>query len=346
MKPALVFVFLMSVICACQHNKQLTLSISKIPTLTNASIRGMSVIDENTVWISGSEGTVFRTIDGGLNWKDCSIIAELNNDFRSLHAFDSLRAFVIGINNPAVIYRTIDGGDTWLGMDTIQAEGLFFNSLVFSSDSCGLAISDQVDGQFMLMHTQDAGSTWNRVRDLPPSIEAEGNFAASNTCIEYLSTGEAWFATGVKASRVYLTKDNGQKWDVVPTPIICNESADGIYSIDFRDAMHGIAVGGNYKYPERNDSVAVYTNDGGLSWNLSETMPNGFHSCVQYVDVPDLNMAIALGRAGFDYTLDNGQTWERGGNEKYYTLRCIPGQLGAYVAGSDGRVARMDIIME
>ena len=34
---------------------------------TKTSIRGLSVVDDKTVWVSGSNGTVGRSLDGGTN---------------------------------------------------------------------------------------------------------------------------------------------------------------------------------------------------------------------------------------------------------------------------------------
>src|SRR5258706_16398897 len=40
----------------------------KIPVPTTASLRGLSVVSENTVWASGTGGAVLRTVDGGKTW--------------------------------------------------------------------------------------------------------------------------------------------------------------------------------------------------------------------------------------------------------------------------------------
>ena len=36
---------------------------------TTARLRGLSVVDENVVWASGTNGTFVRTIDGGAHWQ-------------------------------------------------------------------------------------------------------------------------------------------------------------------------------------------------------------------------------------------------------------------------------------
>jgi len=35
---------------------------------TDASLRGVSAVDDRTAWVSGSKGTVLRTVDGGATW--------------------------------------------------------------------------------------------------------------------------------------------------------------------------------------------------------------------------------------------------------------------------------------
>jgi photosystem II stability/assembly factor-like uncharacterized protein len=338
-----LFLFL---ITACHKPTSVSFEISSIETPTHASIRGLSVIDKNCIWLSGSQGTVLKSLDGGQNWEDCSISTEATNDFRSIHAFDSLRAIVIGVNNPAIIYATSNGGSSWTAMDTIIGEGLFFNSLKFTETSKGVAVSDPVDGRFLIIRSDDGGISWQKSTTVPPALKGESNFAASNTCIELLPDGSAWMASGGPKARVYSSNNFGQNWMVSLTPVKAQSTADGIYSIAFKDKNNGIAVGGNYQYPERNDSIAAFTLDGGQSWQLAHTMPRGFRSCIQYLNNDSETIAIAKGKTGFDYSTDKGQTWLAGGDTGFYTIRAIPGQLAAYAAGSDGRLALIEVRSE
>lgn len=343
MNRLLFILLILMLTVACKQNTSVTVYFEKLQPPTEASIRGLSVIDSQCLWLSGSGGTVLRSLDGGQNWKDCSIKAEASNDFRSIHAFDSLRAIVIGVNNPAVIYLTSNGGTSWSAVDTIGGKGLFFNSLKFADTAHGLAVSDPVDGRFLIMGSNNGGLNWQKSTLVPPALKGESNFAASNTCIELLADGNAWMASGGPKARVYSSQDYGNSWTVVNTPIKAQSTADGIYSIAFSNNKDGIAVGGNYQHPERNDSIAAYTNDGGASWQLCRTMPQGFRSCIQYLNNGSTSIAIAMGKTGFDYSTDMGQNWQVGGNEGYYTLRAIPGQLAAYAAGADGRLVLVKI---
>ncbi|MCG8578330.1 MAG: YCF48-related protein [Bacteroidales bacterium] len=343
MNRILFIAFYFLLLTACKEQSTISFELTNIETPTTASIRGLSVVDENCLWLSGSQGTVLRSMNGGQSWKDCSISTEANNDFRSIHAFDSLRAIVIGINNPAVIYSTSNGGTSWNAMDTLSGKGLFFNSLKFNDTSTGVAVSDPVDGHFLIIRSDDGGTNWHKSTIVPPALNGESNFAASNTCIELLTNGYAWMAGGGVKARVYSSNDFGNTWTVSNTPIKTQGAADGIYSIAFSNMNNGIIVGGNYQHPERNDSIAAFSNDGGLSWQLCQTMPRGFRSCIQFLNDGTSSIAIAMGKTGFDYSVDKGLNWQPGGDNGYYTIRAIPGELAAYGAGADGRVVFINV---
>ena len=57
----------------------------------------------------------------------------------------------------------------------------------------------------------------------------------------------------------------GGAWAVAQTPVATGD-ATGIFSIAFRDAVHGVVVGGNYQREgDAIDNVAL-TSDGGVTW--------------------------------------------------------------------------------
>jgi photosystem II stability/assembly factor-like uncharacterized protein len=82
---------------------------------TKAAFRGLAVVDENTVWASGTGGTVVRTIDGGKTWDIFTVPGAEKLDFRDIEAFDGETAYILSIGNGEAsrIYKTTDGGKTW-----------------------------------------------------------------------------------------------------------------------------------------------------------------------------------------------------------------------------------------
>ena len=99
----------------------------------------------------------------------------------------------------------------------------------------------------------------------PPALPGEGAFAASGTNVAVHGT-HIWI--GTTASRVLHSADAGRTWTVTTTPVATGK-ATGIFSIAFRDARHGVVVGGNYT--KEADAIAnvATTEDGGATWRGS-----------------------------------------------------------------------------
>src|SRR4051794_808366 len=80
---------------------------------TRTSLRGLSVVNDQVAWVSGSNGTIGRTLNGGKDWKWFTVRGFEKTDFRDIEAFDGTTALIMGVGEPAYILRTVDGGDTW-----------------------------------------------------------------------------------------------------------------------------------------------------------------------------------------------------------------------------------------
>lgn len=334
-------VILLFILFACADKKEIHCHFEELKTGSEASLRGLYVVDENTVWASGSGGTVLLTTDAGNIWHEINVPNSQHNEFRSIHAWDDKRAIVFGVAGPDFGYLTENGGENWEIVYLDTTSGLFFNSLKFADDFNGLAVSDPVDGKFFVIRTEDGGKSWSRTELVPPVEEGEANFAASNTCIEYLPSGDAWFASGGKAARIFYSNDFGLSWEVAKTPMLRGTASSGIFSVAFQNSRQGIVVGGIYDQPEINTNIAAYTNDGGKTWAPSANMPRQYRSCIQYITISENPIAIAIGKTGCDYSIDNGINWQTLSDEGYYTIRTVPAKAIAYVARNEGRVARI-----
>ncbi len=324
--------------CSSKHsNQNQKLTFTPLKTNSDASLRGLHVVDGNTIWASGSKGTVLLSLDGGESWKINQIPGAEENDFRSIYAWDEKQAMVFGVAGPTFAYKTNDGGASWEVVFQDTTSGLFFNSLKFADEKNGLAISDPIDRKFFLLRTENAGEKWERVYKIPPVEEGEANFAASNTCIEFLPTGKAWIASGGKAARAFYSVDFGKSWEVVRTPMVRGEASSGIFSVAFQNNLQGVMVGGIYDQPELNANIAAFTSDGGKTWISAEKMPKEYRSCVQPISE---NIFLAIGKTGWDISTDAGLTWNFLSDEGYYTFRPVPGKLKGFAAGNSGRITK------
>ena len=311
---------------------------------STASLRGISAVDASTAWASGTGGTILKTEDGGNSWQKVTFIDGTSLDFRAISAFDRRTAIVMsaGPGDASRIYRTSDGGANWTLRLKNADENGFFDALAFWNRKRGLLLGDPVGGRFVVLRTENGGATWQRVRatGMPPAQEGEGAFAASGTCLVAGPDGRAWFGTGgVKGARVFRTEDWGVTWKVAETRLRHDAASAGIFSLAFRDALHGVAVGGDYgKLADDRNNVAI-TADGGATWRTPNgPPPSGFRSAVAFV--PGSNRVVATGPAGTDVSGDGGQTWKRASEHGYHALS-FPREGRGWASGSDGRIGLM-----
>jgi photosystem II stability/assembly factor-like uncharacterized protein len=218
---------------------------------------------------------------------------------------------------------------------------VFYDALHFWNSKEGIAIGDPTDDCMSVLITRDGGDTWKKTSCdlLPPSLEGEAAFAASDTNIAIVDA-HTWVATGGLSSRILYSSDKGISWTVFNTPSIRGLETTGIFSIDFYNALHGFAIGGDYTSPENKHSNKMRTNDGGKTWQVVAQDQNpGYRSCVQYVPNSNAEGLVAVGFEGIDYSQDAGDTWIHLSDEGYYTLRFLNDSV-AYAAGK-GRLSKL-----
>lgn len=335
MKKAALYFILSMIFLSCSE-KRYQFNFTEINTPGNSSLRAIYAVDENILWTSGSEGQIYLSLDGGESWNQRNVPACEDTEFRSLHAWDALRALVFDVSPEGRAYMTTDGGVNWKQVYQSPTTGAFFNSLKFADDQHGIAISDPVDEHVFVLKTNDGGRNWERLENLPSAAEGEINFAASNTCIEYLPSGEIHIVTGGSKSRVLHSLDRGKTWEFVNTPMMTGASA-GLFSIRFTNADKGVAVGGDFNQPDREGVSAIYTLDGGKHWSRAEKMPSAYRSCV--VSLND-ELVFATGKTGCDYSIDGGRNWVFIDSTGYYAAHAVDWKNIIFLAGSGGRVAR------
>jgi photosystem II stability/assembly factor-like uncharacterized protein len=341
MKNLLFYSALALALLGCA-NKSYVFEFVEVNTPGSSSLRAISAVDANTVWVSGSQGQVYLSKNGGTDWKAVPVPGCEETEFRSLHAWNEKRALVFDVSPEGRAFLTEDAGQSWEQVYASPKEGAFYNSLKFANDKQGLAISDPVDNQVFVLRTTDGGRTWKRLENTPKAQEGEINFAASNTCIEYLPTGEIYIVTGGSKARMLTSKNHGESWNFVETPVISGPSA-GLFSVNFTQRKRGIAVGGDYNEPEREGVRAIYTEDGGKTWLQAENMPAAYRSCVIS---PGDQLSFALGKTGCDYSVNGGKNWIFIDSLNYYAGDAVEDGNLLYVAGPEGRVAKVTITRE
>ena len=312
---------------------------------TTASLRGLSVVNANVVWASGTNGTVLRTVNGGATlptWEVIQVPDADKLDFRDIEAFDEKTAYILSIGNGAAsrIYKTTDGGKTWWLSYQNTNESAFFDAIAFWDKDHGLAMSDPVNGRFLVLTTDDGGKSWRSIDKLnmPEALPGEGGFAASGTCLITQGKRNAFLVSGGNTARVFRSNDRGKTWQVSATPLRNDGTAAGAFSIAFKDDKAGMLVGGDYQKPDEREGIAAQTQDGGKTWTLLDNQPYGFRSSVVWAD----GIWVTAGTSGTDYLIDlkspQKSSWIGLGRGKFNSVKFV--QEVGWAVGPDGRVGK------
>jgi photosystem II stability/assembly factor-like uncharacterized protein len=314
------------------------------PSPTVAELRGLSVVSPRVVWVSGARGTVLHTLDGGETWLRDTIPGAGALDFRAIAATSARVAHAMSIADSSRIYRTTDGGRSWSLRWSATRKGTFLDAIRFWDARHGIAMSDPVDGKFLLVTTHDGGETWREVpaERLPAALQGEGGFAASGSCLTVAGRADVWFATGgAKVARVYRSRDRGRTWTVHDTPIRAGAASAGIFSVAFRDARNGVVAGGDYRQPALRGGNLAVTRDGGATWTLvdSTSSPAGYRSAVAYLPATAGTSLVAVGLSGTDLSTDGGRSWTPVDTVAYNAVGFASRRAG-WAVGPKGRIAR------
>ena len=295
-----------------------------IDTKTDASFRGLSVADENAVWVSGSKGWVGRTTDGGVNWTFGQVAGYEKCDFRSLYAMDSNTAIIANAGAPSYVLRTSDGGRSWIKVYENRDSAVFLDGIDLwdyplsflggRARKRGMIHGDPVKGRMFLLYTSDAGKTWKERR----------------------------------GPQIYISNNKGRRWKVVQTPMLSGKESTGIFSfmMAWPGQRHWLIAGGDYRDDTLRTANFFYTTDRGQTWQAPVKTTRGYRECLASINrgLPrkpgGLTTTFAVGPSGIDMSDDGGKTWQPFSDAKgFHVIKRGVGKRCLYLAGANGKLA-------
>lgn len=301
---------------------------------TKTSIRGLSVVDDKTVWVSGSNGKVGKTIDGGVTFTWMTVKGFEKTDFRDIEAFNEKEAVIMGISEPAYILRTKDGGNTWQQVYENNNKGMFLDAMEFWNEQSGIVIGDPIDGRFFIGRTFDGGKTWQDIplENRPIADSGEACFASSGTNIRKLNKQEAIFITGGLESNVMVRNIK------IDLPLIKGKESTGANSIAVKNSKTWMIVGGDFNTKDSTTLNAAITKDGGKTFIQPTLPPTGYRSCVEYIRK---KIWITCGLNGVDITQNDGDTFTNISKESFHVVRKAKKGKAVFFAGNGGKIGKL-----
>lgn len=285
MKKKLLYLFLFfSVIGNSQWTSQSTGF-----SATSTGVEDINIVDENTVWALGYDGSsttpanyqlFTKTSDGGSSWISGSInIGNAALELTNISPVSSTTAWVGAVsptNGMGGVWKTSNGGTTWVQQNAAAYTNAnsFFNVVHFFDANIGITQGDPITAtDFEIYRTTNGGTTWTAVpaASLPNIITGEygyngGNVAAGNSF---------WFVTNM--GKLYRTTDMGVTWTKLNTPITDFAGTNVGGSIYFSDNNTGILLGRSGSGVSATYTMYTTTN-GGTTWSSGVSYTHPYRS--------------------------------------------------------------------
>ncbi len=317
---------------------------------STAGLRGVHAVNGNVAWASGTGGTILRTVDGGVKWRGCATPPGAERlDFRGVWAWDADHAIVMssGSGELSRLFSTADGCAHWTEVIRNSEKDGSWDSAVFQSQDFGMLgdnrtgvlIGDPVDGRFETK-VMILGRGWFVDDAACRAAEGESAFAASNSSVFVFGSRRYAVGTGgrggprVLLSPLLASRDSSKGCLEVPIPLAGACESCGVFSLAFRDADHGVAVGGDYRKPGETSGTAAWTADGGRHWTAASKLPHGFRSAVAWH--AEARAWIAAGTNGSDISRDDGRTWLPLDDDNWNAIS-LP-----FIVGPNGRIGKLE----
>jgi hypothetical protein len=314
-----------------------TTNITILDSAKQTGIRGLSVVDDNVVWCSGTRGQVAKSTDGGKTFTWTTVAGYEKRDFRDIEAFDSNIAIIMAVSEPAVLLKTYDGGITWKKVFEDTTKGMFLDAMDFIDDKDGVVVGDPINGEIFFANTTDSGNTWKRTY-MAKAEKGEAFFAASGSNIKLIRQGqkektEIMYVSGGLKSKLYSSKVANQ----MLLPIVQGKESAGANAIAVF-GNKGIIVGGDFDNDTNSENNCVlFDMSKDIKFSHPQTTPHGYRSSVIYIDAKTL---VACGTSGVDISYDGGLNWQLISKGSYHVVQKAKRGKSIYLAGSKGRIAK------
>lgn len=315
-------------------------TIEILQTGTKTSLRGLSVVNDKIIWVSGSNGMVGKSIDAGKTWQWINVKGFEKRDFRDIEAWDANTAIIMAIAEPAVILKTTDAGVNWKVTFENKSKGMFLDAMEFRDKKNGTVIGDPLNDKLFEATTNDGGESWHETayENLPKVDSGEACFAASGTNIRLWGTTEKCMVSGGMSSRFYM---NEKRVDI---PITQGSGTSGANSVAVRydkktqPIPYFVIVGGDFSKDTVTYRNCIISGDGGNSWVTPLSPPKGYRSCVEFIDSEKM---ICCGTSGVDISKDAGMNWQFIEKQGFHVCRKAKSGKALFLAGSKGTIGKL-----
>jgi len=240
----LLCLFLCSAVAGCKGRMSSPKPPPNLFKITGANLYDVATVGLDQIWLVGSYGAIYHSMDGGKNWS--RQVSGTENLLSSITFLNEKRGVISGTYGTLLV--TENGGNNWVLQSTGTQEHLL--GLYFLNTDLGWAVGTMGT----ILHTKDGGKTWAFQRE-------QEDIMLNDVCFVDEKTGWAVGEFGT----VLHTRDGGKSWVKQKAKTLFAHEDDiwadeplTLYGVKFVDQSRGWVVG--------MEGVLLRTEDGGKSW--------------------------------------------------------------------------------
>ncbi|MEW6193779.1 MAG: YCF48-related protein [Bacteroidota bacterium] len=258
----------------------------------SATLYSVSAPSDNIIYAGGADGLLFKSTDGGKNWKGSYIyVDKVASNIQSLHFINENVGYAA--HSYRLVSKTTDGGTTWnkvvadTNAATVTQYGVFF-----LDENNGYVVGKAGSNADIIYKTTNGGQTW----------EIKTGIANANLRGVAFANSQVGVIVSEKQKILYTT-DSGANWQLATINNAPTTDAN-LYDVVFLSSTVAIVAG---------DNVMLKTTDGGANWdNVSINDLNQKLTGISFNN----NNVWATGyksskpkSIGLWQSTDNGQSW-------------------------------------
>lgn len=208
----------------------------------------VSMINENTGYVSANNSKVFKTTNGGVNWIPKTNASGTNYSLYCSEFVNENTGWVF-VNYSTVaagnVFKTTNGGDNWTQYTLAATNpGGIMSADMVNANTGFVTINSSNKPVYK---TIDGGMNWT-----PYTTGITGNL----NDIKAVDTNIVYVVTSAGTNRVGKSTNGGVNWTLIPVPVAADYK-----SIDFKDANTGYICG-------NNTTIVCRTTNGGTTWSF------------------------------------------------------------------------------
>ncbi len=294
------------------------LAIALPSSIYSYDLLSVKFVNNDIGYISGSNGYLSKTTDGGLTWG----LIETNSPYDMWDICPLGENTLITACSDGKILKTTDGGISW--ESKIEGVNDIFKNIFFTYDSRLIVCGENSN----LFISNDYGETWERIMipvysDLNKIFFLDGIYGfivgSNGTLLASTDGGITWNLKMFGTHRINFTSISmiDDKTGTISGEggIILN-TYNGWLTCKKYEALSGNQVINEVRYMNSTDAVAagtsfiLRTTNNGRDWYYAQLPINSYVGTFNSIFFPSISKGFVVGANGVKLmTTDQGQTW-------------------------------------